>query len=279
MGVGIGVGMGAGAGAGCGGRASVLDCTAWLTCETLAAGFCWFWLSRGKASTLTSRPEEICCDCDSTAAWISFSFPSLPSLIKREVFIRRFKSTDVGWGKLFASFFIVIICPALTTVVSPMRDFMPIRTSPSITISLSSPFGFGLFSTITVVPVIVAVTVAVWMTPPPAFFGTCKRSVPFPRSMSRVPRTKLKRLFAPRRAKVWSGNSNSAKELAPVWTEDAPCTTSPIAAFFAGEFSGTISTWLTAREIFASVKRAPKPDATPNKTNNTKKRKKEAFTG
>lgn len=78
--------------------------------------------------------------------------------------------------------------------------------------------GVLLYSSNTVVPVIAAVTAAVVIFAPPASFGTRSNMAPPPRSILRVPSSKLKMVFAPRRASVWSANVSSVRDSTPVRT-------------------------------------------------------------
>jgi hypothetical protein len=61
-----------------------------------------------------------------------------------------------------------------------------------------------MYSIMMVVPVMAAVTAAVWIVAPPKPFGTCSSIDPFSRVMSRVPVLKLKNVSAPRRVRVLS---------------------------------------------------------------------------
>ncbi len=81
----------------------------------------------------------------------------------------------------------------------------------------------GLYSIMVVVPVIPAVTVAVRIVAPPAFFGTWSRKDPLSIAMSREPDVNRNTEFAPMRVIVWSGKLSSARDSRPVRTvEDFP---------------------------------------------------------
>src|SRR5216110_1085252 len=101
----------------------------------------------------------------------------------------------------------------------------------------------------TVVPVIAAVTAAVWIFAPPEFFGTRSRIAPLPRSTVRVPWLKLKIVSAPRRAMVRSPKVNSARDSAPVRTAVSPRTVSlrvaGRGAAWAGRIFTSFTTWVT----------------------------------
>src|ERR1041385_161173 len=114
----------------------------------------------------------------------------------------------------------------------------------------------------TVVPVIAAVTAAVWIFAPPEPFGTRSRIAPFPRSTVREPSLKLKIVFAPKRAIVRSPKVSSARESAPVRTAVFPRTVSLVVAgrgAASGDWIFTSFTICVTRASFITLPVPPCP--------------------
>ena len=157
----------------------------------------------------------------------------------------RFTSTTTGSGKLRALAATVIISPASMSTDSPKRPLSEMRTVPSRTMIFTTPGLPGLYSIISVVPVIAAVMGALRIVAPPASLGTWSKIAPFSKSSMRVPRSKLKSVLAPRRARVASGNVSWARELAPVRMPVWPRTVSPSEAGMGCAPGGMSSTEFT----------------------------------
>jgi hypothetical protein len=81
-----------------------------------------------------------------------------------------------------------------------------------------------------VVPVMAAVTAAVWMVAPPKPLGTWRSIDPFSSVMSRVPVLKLKYVSAPNRVRVSSWNNSSERDRSAVCTPRSSLMTSRISA-------------------------------------------------
>src|SRR2546423_7650361 len=111
----------------------------------------------------------------------------------------------------------------------------------------------------TVVPVIAAVTAAVWIFAPPDPFGTRRRIAPLFRSTVRLPSLKRKIVFAPRRAMVRSPKVNSARDSTPVRTAVSPRTVSLSVAGRGAACAGRIFTSFTTCVTRASFITAPVP--------------------
>src|SRR5256885_14792581 len=109
----------------------------------------------------------------------------------------------------------------------------------------------------TVVPVIAAVTAAVWIFVPPDPFGTRSRIAPLFRSTVREPSLKLKIVFAPNRAIVRSPKVNSARDSTPVRTAVSPRMVSLVVAGRGSARAGRIFTSLTTCVTRASFRTPP----------------------
>ena len=220
-----------------------------------------------------SAPSRSICCCSLTVCRINPIASSSPSLIRREVRSNLCTSTVEGLGKLRTLAATEIICPAPTRTDSPRRPASESRTVPSSTMSLTVPAAQnrqlrraetelflqsprpqglpGLYSIMTVVPVMAAVTGALRMVAPPASLGTWSKIAPLSRSSARVPRSKLKTVFSPKRASVWSGKVSCARDSSPVRTSEPPPTVSPTLAGFGCAPCDMISTFLTTRVMVA----------------------------
>jgi len=121
----------------------------------------------------------------------------------------------------------------------------------------------------TVVPVIAAVTAAVWTFAPPEPFGTRRRIAPLPKSTVREPWLKLKIVLAPNRAMVRSPKVNSARDSGPVRTAVSPRTVSVSVAGRGSVWPETnftsLTTWVTrASLITLPVPPCPLAETTPS---------------
>jgi len=199
---------------------------------------------------LTPSSPSSMAPCASTTGTWRMSFSRMMSHASPVLALR---STVTGFGSARALAATAIICPGPTRTDSPRRPARDSRTVPSRQMSLTVPGLPGLYSIMMVVPVMAAVTGALLMVAPPAPLGTCRRMDPFSKSRLRVPRSKLKSVLAPRRARVWSAKVSWARELPPVRTPARPLTTSPRSAGCGAPPSGMISTLLTTRVTVASL--------------------------
>jgi len=184
------------------------------------------------------------CSCTLISCAMRFVLGSgANSLDKRaEVLLKRSRSTSTGSGSVVPFGLTISIWPAWRRTDSPTRLLRKIRPVPSRIINLMKASGW--YSSITVVPVIAAVTAAVLICAPPASFGTRRSMAPPPSSRLRVPLSKLKIVFAPSRARVRSVNVSSARDSIPVRTAVPLRTSSLTAAGRGAACAGRSSTFL-----------------------------------
>ena len=128
-----------------------------------------------------------------------------------------------GRGNLVASAGITIMLPGGMAIRSPLALLRLAVPSRQINF-IHAP---GLYSIMVVVPVMAAVTVAVRIVAPPAFFGTCRRKDPWVISISREPELNRNAEFAPILVIVLSGKVSSARDCLPVSTVERPVSRSP----------------------------------------------------
>jgi hypothetical protein len=148
-------------------------------------------------------PEEVDGGCRFVTARIAGRLGNgLKSTIKGCVRISSSRSMSTGMGK--------VVAPGGTSNIWPARTFRhsfgfvlrATRAVPSSVVNRLCPS--GLFSKITVVPVIATVTALLRIEPPPEFFGTRSRIEPLSTFAVRPLLLKVKIVFAPSRVIVRS---------------------------------------------------------------------------
>ena len=187
------------------------------------------WLVGSKSPCcLASRCSWTVCSINSLTC--GGSGPKVPFPARGEVATSLAMSMVTGSGITVAFGCMMIILPAgtATLVLLPLIESLWV---PSRVRSLIHPP--GLYSNITVVPVMAAVTVAVRMVAPPAFLGTWSKTDPCFNSTLRPPSRKLKTEFWPKRVIVLSLKVSSVRDWRPVCTDDGVATFSPTVARWA----------------------------------------------